>query len=273
MFNIKEMNLYKTTDRFLNNYNHLKKKLKREPTIEEISDIDQLHYNGVKAVDEAILKTKIKKNSLVLDIGSGIGGPARYIVNKTKSTIYAIEIQEELNSIAKKLTTNYNLNNLIHHIPADILSFNFKGLKFDSIVSWLAFYHIPNREKLLRNLYELLKVDSCIYVEDFYLKKNLTNNEKKKLSKQFHSNHLVNYKFYQDELINNKFKILEFTDMSKNWTKFTKNRLDKFIENYDKNIKINSKNSVDNVLSFYELAFELLSNEVIGGIRYVAKKN
>ena len=61
--------------------------------------------------------------------------------------------------------------------------------------------------------------------------------------------------------------------MSKNWTKFTKNRLDKFIKNYDKNIKINSKNSVDNVLSFYELAFELLSNEVIGGIRYVAKKN
>ena len=36
MFKIKEMNLYKTTDRFLNNYNYIKKTLNREPTIEEI---------------------------------------------------------------------------------------------------------------------------------------------------------------------------------------------------------------------------------------------
>ena len=60
MFKIEEMNLYKTTDRFLNNYKHLKKSLKRAPTLEEISDIDQLHYNGVEAVNEAILKTKIQ---------------------------------------------------------------------------------------------------------------------------------------------------------------------------------------------------------------------
>ena len=53
-FNIKEMSLYKTTDRFLNNYNYLKKSLGREPTLEEISDIDQLHYNGTGAVNEAI---------------------------------------------------------------------------------------------------------------------------------------------------------------------------------------------------------------------------
>ena len=126
--------------------------------------------------------------------------------------------------------------------------------------------------KLLENLYELLNVDGYVYVEDFYLKKNLLNNEKINLSKQFHANHLVNFKSYQNELANNKFQILEFTDMSKNWTNFTKNRLDNFKKNYDKYIQINNKITTDNVLSFYELAYELLSNEVIGGIRYVVKK-
>ena len=87
MFKIEEMNLYKTTNRFLNNYKQLKKRLKRNPTLEEISDIDQLHYNGIEAVNEAILKTKIKENSIILDIGSGIGGPARYLANKTNSKI------------------------------------------------------------------------------------------------------------------------------------------------------------------------------------------
>ena len=143
------MKLYKTTDRFLNNYNYLKNNLKREPTLEEISEIDQLHYNGTKAVNEAILKTKINQSSIVLDIGSGIGGPARYIANKTRAKIYAIEIQNKLNQIAKKLTLNYKLNKNINHIRGDILNYNFKDLKFNNIVSWLALHHIPNRKKLL----------------------------------------------------------------------------------------------------------------------------
>ena len=127
-FDIKEMRLYKTTDRFLNNYNYLKKSLGREPTLEEISDIDQLHYNGTKAVNEAILKTKINQSSIVLDIGSGIGGPARYIANKTRAKVYAIEIQSKLNQIAKKLTLQYKLNKSIKHIRGDVLTYEFKNL-------------------------------------------------------------------------------------------------------------------------------------------------
>ena len=56
---------YKILYRFLNNYKHLKNSLKREPTLEEISEIDQLHYNGIEAVNEAILKTKIKENTFL----------------------------------------------------------------------------------------------------------------------------------------------------------------------------------------------------------------
>ena len=104
--------------------------------MEEISDIDQLHYNGTEAVNEAISKTKINKNSTVLDnIGSGIGGPARYIARKTKAYIYAIEIQNELNQIAKKLTSSYKLNNSIKHIRGDVLIYAFKNVKFLTILS------------------------------------------------------------------------------------------------------------------------------------------
>ena len=271
-FNIKEMSLYKTTDRFLNNYNYLKKSLGREPTLEEISDIDQLHYNGTGAVNEAISKTKINKNSTVLDIGSGIGGPARYIARKTKANIYAIEIQNELNQIAKKLTSSYKLNNSIKHIRGDVLIYDFKNVKFDNIVSWLALYHIPERKRLLKKLHFLLKDNGLFYAEDFYLKKNIDNSEKESLAKCFHANHLIDFNIYKRELINNNFEILEITDMSTNWTKFTKNRLNTYKNNYYNHLKVNSKITVNNVLGFYDLAFKLLSNNIIGGIRYIIKK-
>ena len=273
MFKIEEMNLYKTTDRFLNNYKHLKKSLKRAPTLQEISEIDQLHYNGIEAVNEAILKTKIKENNIVLDIGSGIGGPARYLANKTNSIIYAVELQKSLNDIASELTNNYKLEKNIFHINADILKYNFNKIKFNNIVSWLALYHIPKRDELLKILYNLLENKGYMYVEDFYLKKNITNNEKKLLAKNFHANHLVPLKTYKEELKNNKFYLLDCLDMSADWTKFTQDRLLNFKKNYVKHIQINNKNTADNILKFYSLAHDLLSKNIVGGIRYIIKKN
>ena len=272
MFKIEEMNLYKTTDRFLNNYKHLKRSLKRNPTLEEISDIDQLHYNGIEAVNEAIFKTKIKENSIVLDIGSGIGGPARYLANKTNSKIYAIELQKSLNDIGSELTYNYKLEKNVFHVNADILEYNFNKIKFNNIVSWLALYHIPKRAELLKILYNLLDDKGYMYVEDFYLKKKITNNEKNILFKKFHANHLVQLKTYKEELKNNKFYLLDCSDMSADWTKFTQNRLLNFKKNYAKHIQINNKETADNILKFYSLAYDLLSKNIVGGIRYIVKK-
>jgi cyclopropane fatty-acyl-phospholipid synthase-like methyltransferase len=273
MFKIQDMNLYKTTDRFLNNYNHLKSSLNREPTLEEISDIDQLHYNGIEAVDEAILKTKITSKSLVLDIGSGIGGPARYLAHKTNSIVHAVELQKSLNDIAIELTLKYKLNEHVIHINGDILNYNFNKIKYNNIVSWLSLYHIPNRTKLLKTLYNVLDDKGYIYVEDFYLKKNLISSEKKLLAKNFHANHLVNLKTYKEELKKNKFDLIEYIDMSSDWTKFTQNRLLNFKKNYNKYVQINNKTTANNVLKFYNFAFDLLSNSIVGGLRYIIKKN
>ena len=156
-------------------------------------------------------------------IGSGIGGPARFIANQTKSKIYAIEIQEQLNNIAKRLTIKYKLDNNINHINTDILNYNFQNLKFTNIVSWLAMYHIPNRTKLLKIISNVLHNNGYLYSEDFYLKKNLNNTEEENLARLFHANHLVSYECYLRELVNNNFKVLEIQDMSENWTFFTKN--------------------------------------------------
>ena len=83
---------------------------------------------------------------------------------------------------------------------------------------------------------------------------------------------MIDFNIYEKELINNNFEILDITDMSTNWTTFTKKRLNTYKNNYEKHLKINSKITVNNVLSFYDLAFKLLSNNIIGGIRYIIKK-
>ena len=97
--NIKSMKLYKSTDRFLIQYYNLKKQLKRIPNTKELSSFDHMHYDGINSVNVAIKKIKIEKSSIVLDIGSGIGGPARYINQITNAKVYAIELQKNLNDM------------------------------------------------------------------------------------------------------------------------------------------------------------------------------
>ena len=270
--NIKEMDLYKSTNRFIKNYNFLKIKLNRQPTIEELADFDHLHYNGLVTVDKAIYKTVINNKSTVLDIGSGIGGPARYIASKTNALIYAIELQTDLNDIAKELTTIYGLNNNIVHLQANILEYDFVANSFDNIVSWLALYHIPERKNLLNKLYFILKEDGSFYVEDFFLKSNISEKDKKILSHSFHANHLVEYDTYIKELEEGGFKIIEILDLSKDWQKFTEIRYLKYKTNIKKYLSIHDPETVNHVLKFYALAHNLLFNNKIGGICYICKK-
>ena len=44
-FNIKKMKLYKSTNRFIIEYNNLEKNLNRQATVDELSVFDHMHYN------------------------------------------------------------------------------------------------------------------------------------------------------------------------------------------------------------------------------------
>ena len=271
-FDIKNMKLYKSTNRFIINYRYLEEKLNRQPTIDELSVFDHLHYNGKAAVDDAIDKLKINALSKVLDIGSGIGGPARYIANKTQGTIYAVEIQQDLNDIASTITKGYKVNTNIKHIQADFLEYTFTDINFDIVVSWLALYHMPKRNILLKKINNLLVSKGLFYAEDFFLIKPINEEKMNNLAKLFHANHLVMYDEYISELENNNFKVIDTELMTENWTLFTKNRLAEFKKNIQSALIIHSQDTIDNILKFYTLAYELLSSKTLGGLRYIVQK-
>ena len=80
--NIKSMKLYNFIDRVYNELRELGKATSGPLSVSELSSFDQLHYHGTQAIDFAIKKLNINHKSKILEIGSGLGGPARYLAKK-----------------------------------------------------------------------------------------------------------------------------------------------------------------------------------------------
>ncbi len=63
-----------------------------------LGHLDQYHYLGTQACDTAIQLLGLTPASHVLDVGSGIGGPARYFASHSGCKVTGIELQPGINT-------------------------------------------------------------------------------------------------------------------------------------------------------------------------------
>ena len=270
--NIKSMKLYNNVDRIFNELREIGKSTSSTLLVEDLTKFDQLHYHGTDAIDIFIEKLEINEKTKILDVGSGIGGPARYIANKTGAEITAIELQSDQNNLAKDLTKKCGLSNKVNHICGDILDYDFKNQTFDAVVSWLTLYHIANHEILLKKLFDLLNPNGFFYTEDITSRINLSNADRKEIKKEIYGIHLPYFDNYISNLEQNGFKLIFSEDMSSSWTDFTKERIKKYNSEKERNIRVHGKEVYDNLNSFYNFVGQYFSNGKLGGIRVIAKK-
>ena len=270
--NIKSMKLYNFVDRVFNELKELGKEKQGSLNINQLETFDQLHYHGTDAIDYAIKKFKINQNSEVLEIGSGIGGPSRYIAHKTGAKVSALDLQEDHHKVGEELTKRCGLEKNVTHLCGDFLDYKFEEGKYDIIVSWLALYHIPNRKKLLKICMKILKSEGYFFAEDFAFHQTFNETELNELSKDFFANYLVSYSDYVSDMKKAGFKEIQSDDMTSSWSEFTKIRFKAYNDNIDRHLRVHNKNIVNNMIDFYSFAMRYLAGGKLGGIRISAKK-
>ena len=269
---IKSMKLYNFIDRVYNELKEIGKEIEGDLSINELSSFDQLHYHGTESIDFAIEKLNISSNSKVLEIGSGIGGPSRYIAKKTGAKVTALELQEDHHLVGIDLTKRCGLENNVEHLCGDFLDLKLPNDQYDTVVSWLALYHIPERDKLLETCMNILKPKGCFFAEDFAFHQPFNENEKLELSKDFFANYIVSYSEYRDDLVKAGFSEIVVDDMTTSWSNFTKSRYAAYKDNIVRHIRVHNEAIVENMLYFYSFAMRYLDGGKLGGIRVSAKK-
>ena len=269
---LKSMPLYRDVDRVykelaasgLNNDDKL--------CVADLAAFDQYHYHGTDAVDVAINTLGIGATDRVLEIGSGIGGPSRYIAENTGAKVVALELQPDLNDLARDLTRRCGLSDRIEHVCADVLDYLPGITQFDAIVSWLAFFHIEQRDQLLSRCMDWLRPNGSLSVEDLYARGNLTPIEQDDLAVTLYCRYLPDRDTYESDFRIAGFSDLAIDNMSEDWRQFTHARYVEFCRDRKRYETIHGTAIVDGLDNFYATVDRLFSGGNLGGIRIVGRK-
>ena len=239
----------------------------------DLAAFDQYHYHGTDAVDVAIASLDIQSDDCVLEIGSGIGGPARHIASTTGARVVALELQPDLDETARDLTHRCGLSEKIEHICADVLEYSPGDGQFDTIVSWLAFFHIEQRRELLARCKNWLKPTGSLFIEDLYARGKFTPDEEDDLSIILFSRYLPTHEVYETDFRTAGFSAIQINDMTEDWRLFTHARYEAFCRNRIQLEDVHDNEIVAGLDSFYGSVARLFRGGNLGGIRLFAKNS
>lgn len=269
---IKSMNLYSQVDRIYNDLRALGIADDAPLSVETLSAFDQYHYFGTDAVDEAIAMAGITADSRVLDVGSGLGGPARYAAKATGCRVTALELQDDLNEVAAELTERCGLSGNIDHVCADVLEWDAPAESHDQLMSYLALYHIADPTTLFDKCATALKPGGRIYIEDLYSLGEFSDEEQHHLSHMLYGQNMASRTQYVMDLQAAGFTDIGFTDMTAPWTGFCRERLAAFRAGRGRHEAVHGAEVFAALDEFYSTVLMLFEGGNMGGVRVTATK-
>jgi sarcosine/dimethylglycine N-methyltransferase len=85
---------------------------------------DQFHSGGSEAVDRLLPSLHLAPGMTVLDVGSGLGGPARQIARSCACSVVGVDITPAYVDTAQALTRTAGLDNRVTFVCTDIAAFD-----------------------------------------------------------------------------------------------------------------------------------------------------
>lgn len=244
----------------------------------QLGHLDQYHYLGVEANDHLIDIMGLDSSVKVLDIGSGIGGPARYISARTGCRITGVELQSDLAQAASELTARIEgVSERVDYVCGDFTQLVSEGRvsreSFDHFLSLLVFLHIPDRESLLNACFQALRPGGTFIIEDFMMKpdREFTAQEQTWLLDVVSAPTVSSAQKYAEDLQKAGFVDIVVEDLSDIWQKWTKARHELYVQLREKTVEEHGEGLYNSRASFYKVIDNLFAGN-LGGCRITGRK-
>jgi len=125
--------------------------------VSDLAPLDHFHTRGVAATAELVDRLSVTAESRVLDIGCGIGGPARYIADRFDCLVTGIDLTDEFCQTAQRLNELTGLDGRIEIRCVSALDMPFADESFDVAYSQNVLMNIKDKNRFYAEAWRVLK--------------------------------------------------------------------------------------------------------------------
>lgn len=124
---------------------------------EQLFRFDQLHGRELLATRDHAAKLNPAKGARLLDVGSGIGGPARYFASVFGCRVTGIDLTPQFVAAATELSRLTRLEDAAEFLEADAADMPFEAGTFDHAYCFYVGMNLPDGLAVLRECFRVLK--------------------------------------------------------------------------------------------------------------------
>ena len=124
---------------------------------QQLAGLDQFHTRGFAATAELADLAGITADMSVLDVGSGLGGPARFLAATHGCRVTGLDLSEQFVDAARYLTDRTGQSDRVSFQTGSALELPFHGGCFDAVLLQHVAMNISDRARLYGEIRRVLK--------------------------------------------------------------------------------------------------------------------
>ncbi len=137
-------------------------------TVDDLAPIDQFHTRGRDSTLEVVGLAKLKPSDLVLDVGCGLGGTARFLAEQYSCSVAGIDLTEEYISVGKRLTELVDLSNRVELRQGSALEIPYEDEWFDVVWTEHVQMNIADKNRFYSEIARVLKPGGPLLFHDIF---------------------------------------------------------------------------------------------------------
>ena len=127
--------------------------------IDQLAAVDEFHIEGRASTVRLMDQMDMRAGLRVLDIGSGLGGPARYLAETYDVTVTGIDLTREFVTVAQSLTRRTGLEGRVEFRQGTATNLPFGDASFDRICMNNVGFNVADKRRLLSEARRVLTDD------------------------------------------------------------------------------------------------------------------
>jgi len=126
-------------------------------TVDDLAPLDEFHIGGRQATRDMIELSGITPAEHVLDVGAGIGGPARTLAAACGCRVTGVDLTAEYCATATELTRRVGLADRVDFRQADACALPFEAAAFDVVWTQHMTMNVADKDRLYAELARVLR--------------------------------------------------------------------------------------------------------------------